>query len=1187
MSDPSPDALKPIYFPALTTLDPKDGYDGGIPIRAVENGLQVVIPAWIEMKLQQRVDFFWNNKDDEVWSKTLEHESELNRDVTFTLPKGFVVDGDVIDVFYRISGKNHPVEESTPRLKLLVKLTRPGEYDDNGEEDGHSDLNFSLDRYEIDDRFTDKEVVTMSIVRYRNLTKFDRIHARWGSQKKVHLVTEEQALDPLKKPIDITFDYELIQAAGDGPAVAVAYQVVDRCGNYPDERAPWSAVQSVLVDMNGDRLKPPLVLVKGQPTTRVDLDELGDDDVKVHVSTPDDDFNVGDEVLLTWIGTPAQGPQIIVGPLSMPVQFVDFHLEFSIPNADVRAIAKGSASVGFVRRRDSEADRPSRNASVNVVGDISQLRAPTVNEAPGGTLPVDTQWATVTIPWYAGRNRNDDLNLIWEAKAPGGDTIYYEDPRPVGSVPENDPVERSVDNANIQRFKGLSVKVYYVITNSETALLSVRESLPFIMQVGVPMPTFDRPEVEEADENDLLNPDEVPPTGATMVLTHTETLDKDRFNFYWKGSASGGSFSDHIDLIPATAGKPVRVTVPKQYVTANRDGTVTADYSVQRAGETLGYSRELKLRIGVADFKLPVATFHEATGAQKDQLNPDDIYPNGATVVIAATAQLKEDDEVVVTVEGKTTTTHAHKVSSTEAGKELTSIKIPHARIEAEDGVEIALSYTVDRKAGGTDGPSDPTVYDVRKVIVKDKLKVLGARFNCNKYEEFGTTRILSAFSDTDEPVEAEWKYSSDSHWKTASIWYDDSPTEPLHVRTADAQLILNPVNITGNGGAILAQRDEGDLVGWGVAELGANIPPHIAPLTDIVDVSATRGDFAIRRANGEVLAWGGGSAQDMGDTNPFGFTEIIGNGAAFAGLKGTGTITAWGNDDFGGTLPAPIAELTDVVRLLHNLWSFAAQRANGKVVAWGRALPGGGTPPEIGNLTDITSLFANNGTFVGLRKTGQLVSWGILDSDPLPPAIADLTDVIELSASNWKAFTAKRISGQLVAWGFKDYGGTIDPVIGELRDIVEVSSTQDAFAARRANGRVVAWGRESYGGIIPSEIALMDDIVQVCGTRSAFAALRKNGTVVAWGNANAGGDISPVADQLSNVLALYSGYVSFIALTADGRVVTWGDPKSGGDSSSVQDRLRGQVSYLATPVSRGLALKARRLKSANAVNKN
>jgi hypothetical protein len=599
MADQKPFALKPIYFPALTTLDPPDGYDGGIPIRAVENGLQVVIPAWFEMKLTDRVDFFWNNEKDEVWSKTLEHESELNRDVVFTLAKSYVIDGDAIDVFYKVSGKNHPEEESKPRLKLLVKLTRPGEYDDIAGDDGHSDLNFSLDRYEIDKNFTEKDVVTMRIVRYRNLTKNDRIHARWGSQKKVHLVTPDQASDPDKYPIDITFDYELIKAAGDGSAVAVAYQVIDRCGNYPDERAPWSAVQPVLVDLNGTRLNEPKVLVKGEPTKRVDLDELGDDDVKVQVSTPDPDFDEGDEVLLTWIGTPAQGPQIIVGPLSMTVKFVDFHLEFSIPNAAVRAIAKGSASVGFVRRRGDK-DVNSKNASVSVVGDISQLLAPSVVEAPGGTLPGDTPWATVSAPWYVGRNSSDLLNVIWEAKAPGGDPVYYEDPRPVGNVADGEPVLRAVAQSDIQRFDGLSVKVYYVVTNKDNLLLSVRESLPFIMQVGVAKPIFERPEIEEADASGVLDPDKVPPTGATMVLTHTGTQDEDRFHYYFNGSASGGSFSDHIDLIPATAGKPVRVTVPKQYVTANLHGTVMADYRIERAGETLGHSRELTLEVGQA-----------------------------------------------------------------------------------------------------------------------------------------------------------------------------------------------------------------------------------------------------------------------------------------------------------------------------------------------------------------------------------------------------------------------------------------------------------------------------------------------------------------------------------------------------------------------------------------------------------
>ncbi|EJM03473.1 MULTISPECIES: hypothetical protein [unclassified Pseudomonas] len=606
MSNPTPDALKPLYFPALNPLAPAEDYDGGIPIRAVENGLQGTVPAWLSMEIGDRVDVFWNNATQEVWSKTIQHASELNRDVIFTLTKDSVLDGDATNVYYKISGKNHPGEESRPRLKLLVKLTRPGGYDDIPGDDGHSDLNFSLDRYEVDQKFSETDVVTMRIVLYRHLTRYDRIHARWGSQQVMHLVTPEQAADPVKNPIYITFDYDLIKAAGDGSAVAVAFQVVDRCGNYPDERAPWSALQSVLVDMNGDRLDSPLVLVKGQPTDRVDLETLGDDDVIVRVYTTAKDFAVNDEVVLTWSGTPAQGPQIIVGPLSKTVEFVPFQLDFIIPNEAVRAIAKGSASVGFVRRRENESDRPSKNTGVSVVGDISRLAAPSVVEAPDGTLPVDTTWATVSAPWYVGRNGSDLLNVIWEAQAPGGDTVYYEDPRQVGNVAEGEPVLRNVSKTEIQRFDGLSVKVYYVVTNRDNLLLSVRESLPFMMQVGVPMPTFDRPEVEGADANDVLDPDKVPPTGATLVMPFLGTQDKDRVTYYWRGSASGGSTSDYLDMIPATVGKPVKFTVGKAYVTANRNGTVTADYKIERGGETLGHSRELKLRIGVAlDLKDP------------------------------------------------------------------------------------------------------------------------------------------------------------------------------------------------------------------------------------------------------------------------------------------------------------------------------------------------------------------------------------------------------------------------------------------------------------------------------------------------------------------------------------------------------------------------------------------------------
>ena len=711
-SKQTPQALRPPYLPALVNLSPAEHYDGGIPIRAVEGDLQGIIPAWLTMSIGDLAEVFWDNDSAAVWSKTLEHDAELNQDLVFTIAKGQVLEGDATPVFYRITRKNQGApEDSKPVMTLLVKLTRPGEYDDIPGDDGHSDLKFSLSHKEVDENLPPSGV-TMHIVPYRNLTRYDRILARWGSQQVVHIVTPEQAQDPIRNSIEVVFSRAVIDAAGDGDRVAVAYQVIDRCGNYPDERAPWSATRELLVDLGGNRLDEPQVLVNGIPTDSIDLDQLGDDDVTARVYITKDDFAVGDKVLLTWIGTPAQGSQIIVGPLEKEVSYVPLQLDFPIPNAAVKAIAKGAASVGYVRRRSDESDRRSKNASVTVIGDISQLVAPTVDEAPGGTLPPETRWATVQIPWYPGRNSSDLINLIWSAQAPGNDTVYYEDPRPVGNVEDNQPVLRSVSNAEIQRFNGLNVKVYYVVTNSETGLLSVRESLPFMMQVGVALPTFDRPEVEGADANDVLDPDNVPPTGATLVMPYLGTRDKDRVNYRWRGSASGGSVSDHVDLIPATAGRPVRITVDKKYVTTNLNGTVVADYSIQRAGETLGHSHELTLRIGTALGELP-PPFLVAPAT-----DPIDVlaYPDGVTVRIEYPEALSGDQACLVEVDPPAGTPPFPLVEFNN--KRVDTVLSP-AFLAARHGKVIELRWDLNRNDEQA-GESDATRVTLLKITDED-----------------------------------------------------------------------------------------------------------------------------------------------------------------------------------------------------------------------------------------------------------------------------------------------------------------------------------------------------------------------------------------------------------------------------------------------------------------------------------
>ena len=211
----------------------------------------------------------------------------------------------------------------------------------------------------------------------------------------------------------------------------------------------------------------------------------------------------------------------------------------------------------------------------------------------------------------------------------------------------------------------------------------------------------------------MLDPDKVPPTGATMVLTHTGTRDKDRFYFYWKGSVSGGSLSDHIDLIPATAGKPVRVTVPKQYVTANRNGTVVADYRIERGGETLGHSRELKLRIGVAlDLKDP--EIKEA--------------PNNILQPIAAkdtlTAVVRAYPDMIGTQVSVTWTGTPGEGSKTEGPVNVTmqqdmEIPLPNSLVAFNLGKTVKVIYTVIRN--GVPQDSDELILTVLPIADGDK----------------------------------------------------------------------------------------------------------------------------------------------------------------------------------------------------------------------------------------------------------------------------------------------------------------------------------------------------------------------------------------------------------------------------------------------------------------------------------
>jgi hypothetical protein len=278
---------------------------------------------------------------------------------------------------------------------------------------------------------------------------------------------------------------------GDGNKIPFYYQVVDEVGNYPDERSPWSATTYLTVDLKQQRLKAPIVIEADPVSDVIDLEDLGENDVTVLVNTGD--FNANDIIALTWTGTPAEGPQVIHGPIELPVVRVGIAITFDIPNAKVKAIAKGRALVSYVLNPATD-KKQSLNASVKVEGDISRLLPPNILEAAGGHLPVDSKPATVSVPYYVGRNTGDLISVHCEGKRAEGGSTYYPIRIIVSDEPEGVAIERSVPASEISPLDGGTLKVYYTVANDDVVLNSVRESLPSArLRPTCPSPTSPRP----------------------------------------------------------------------------------------------------------------------------------------------------------------------------------------------------------------------------------------------------------------------------------------------------------------------------------------------------------------------------------------------------------------------------------------------------------------------------------------------------------------------------------------------------------------------------------------------------------------------------------------------------------------------------------------------------------------------
>ncbi|TWC19862.1 MULTISPECIES: hypothetical protein [unclassified Pseudomonas] len=531
--DNNPLSLDPPWLPGWTI--PVENYDAGIPARLAEGGLLCVVDPWTSMEVGDTFKFYWNDTATPVWSTTIDL-AQKDQQLTFRIDEGHIVRGDAFPVFYSVLrvGGSIPIE-SQPQWKLLVKLDPPGGFDEDQGTPGHSGLRYSIPQDILDNGVGPEEAaagVEITIKAYDHMRRNDRINVAWGSENVYRKVLDgEEGQD-----IIVTIPLETIERAGDSDGLAIAYQVVDECGNYPGGYWRWSAVTQILVDLNNDGLDPPLVLVNGSPVDEIDLAELAGDPVIVRVAANRYEHAVDDLLRLTWRGTAADSSPVIVGPLEQTVTTIPYFYDFTIPYADVAAIAMGRASVRYVRVRSGEEDQPSKSKSVTVVGDARQYLAPEIVEAVGGTLDPDLNFYTLSVPYYPGRVAGDEIIIICDGRTSTTLPTYHEVIAIVGDEAVGAPVLANLEKEQVKRLDGGSLTVYYSVNGQP-------ESESLILTVGAAAPSLPIPTVVEAP-NDVLNPDDVNPAiGANVIATYTATLPEDVVVLRWRGSSSNARAS--------------------------------------------------------------------------------------------------------------------------------------------------------------------------------------------------------------------------------------------------------------------------------------------------------------------------------------------------------------------------------------------------------------------------------------------------------------------------------------------------------------------------------------------------------------------------------------------------------------------------------------------------------------------
>lgn len=205
--------------------------------------------------------------------------------------------------------------------------------------------------------------------------------------------------------------------------------------------------------------------------------------------------------------------------------------------------------------------------------------------------------------------------------------------------------------------------------------------------------------------------------------------------------------------------------------------------------------------------------------------------------------------------------------------------------------------------------------------------------------------------------------------------------------------------------------------------------------------------------------------------------------------------------------------DIENVTAICTTVGAFAVRKYDGTVFAWGDPHYGGSIDHIKDKLENVKILYSNMNAFAALTYSGAVIAWGDPDfGGDISDIKYQLRSVKEIMPNSY-AFTALTIDGTVLAWGAPRSGGEIEAIHGELKNVTKVTASHSAFAALKTDHTVVTWGSNRNGGD-SSEVQL--DLQYIKSIRPgkndfAFIAKRFDGSEVKWGE-----HITPTLDTVN-----------------------------------------------------------------------